>query len=135
VRLGQALFTDVWPVQISKVRIDGAGAHTVAGLVLSGRKFHRPVDAAAFTEEVVAIVERTFAASAVEEVDVWATLPLQVAPHTVVAGDYAQPTSRIVYSATVRRGERGSFAARLRRGDDVFWDAGWRRTLGYRSPS
>lgn len=135
MRLGQALFTDVWPVQISKVRIDGAGAHTVAGLVLSGRKFHRPVDAAAFTEEVVAIVERTFAASAVEEVDVWATLPLQVAPHTVVAGDYAQPTSRIVFSATVRRGERGSFAARLRRGDDVFWDAGWRRTLGYRSPS
>jgi hypothetical protein len=130
LRIGQALFATVWPAQLVKVRVDGAGPHEVAGLIISGVKFHARLDERAFTREVVALVSRTFAVSAVEEVDVWATIPLAVVPHEVVGGDLAQPTSRIVYAATVVRGEQATFSARLLRGDQVFWDPAWRTSLG-----
>jgi hypothetical protein len=123
------LFATVWPVQILKVRVDGAGRHEVAGLVLSGVKFHEPTSADAFVREVAALVRETFAASDVEEVDVWATVPLRVGQHAVVAGDKAQPTTRIVYGATVRRGEGGNSAERLEAGDAVYWDPAWRAGL------
>ncbi|MBD5657301.1 MAG: hypothetical protein IAI50_19290 [Candidatus Eremiobacteraeota bacterium] len=134
-RIGQSLFATVWPAQLIKVRVDGAGTHDVAGLVISGVKFHARLDAAAFTREVVAIVRQTFAASDVEEVDVWATVPLVVPTHQVVGGDLAQPTTRIVYGATVLRGELPTFGARLQRGDDVFWDPAWRAALGLTEPA
>jgi hypothetical protein len=129
-QIGRALFGTVWPAQLVKVRVDGAGSHEVAGLVISGVKFHASLDAASFTREVVMLVAQTFAASGVEEVDVWATVPLGVVPHEVVGGDLAQPTSRIVYGATVVREELATFPARLQRGDDVFWDPQWRGALG-----
>lgn len=129
VDLGTALLRTRWPAQVLKVRIDGFCAHEVAGLVLSGVKFHRPIDAAAFTGEVVALVERAFARSHVEEVDVWATVPLHVGEHVVVAGDNAQPTTRTVYGATVRREEAATFARRLGSGTGVFWDDAWKRSL------
>ena len=124
-----ALLTTRWPAQVLKVRIDGIRSHEVAGLVLSGVKFHAPIDGAAFTNEVIALVQRTFEHSGVEEVDVWATVPLQVGEHVVVAGDNAQPTTRTVYGATVRRDEAATFAARLHAGNGVFWDENWKRSL------
>lgn len=127
--LARALLAVTWPAQLMKVRIDGAGSHEIAGLLLSGVKFHTRLDAAAFTDEVVELVERSFAASAVEEVDVWAVTPLPVTREEVASGDYLAPTARVVYSATVRRAEAATFAARLRRGDGVYWDAGWRSRL------
>jgi hypothetical protein len=127
--LARALLAQTWPAQILKVRIDGAGSHEVAGLLLSGVKFHRRLTPAAFTDQVIALVGRSFASSAVEEVDVWAVTPLRVSRAEVQSGDYLQPTARVVYSATVRRAEGASFAARLRRGDGVFWDAAWRNSL------
>ena len=122
VALGTALLTTRWPAQVLKVRIDGIGSHEVAGLVLSGVKFHTPVDAAAFTNEVIALVQRTFAHSRVEEVDVWATVPLR-------AGDNAQPTTRTVYGVTIRRDEAATFAGRLHAGGGAFWDQAWKRSL------
>ncbi|GAC1307188.1 MAG: hypothetical protein NVSMB21_10830 [Vulcanimicrobiaceae bacterium] len=130
-RIGRALLQTIWPVQITKIRVDVVGAHRVAGLVLSGSKFHEPVTPDGVTDEVVSLVERTFAASTVEEVDVWVTLPLPTYAHEVVAGDLARPTFTTVYAATVRRGER-EFAARIRRGEDVYWLASWRATLAAR---
>lgn len=128
-RIGRDLFTTEWPVQVTKIRVDTAGSHKVAGLVLSGTKFHEPVTPDRFTTEVIDLVNRTLAASSVEEVDVWVTLPLPTYAHEVVAGDLAQQTSYIVYAATVRRGERETFGERLRRGEDVYWLPKWRATL------
>jgi hypothetical protein len=130
VRIGRALFRTVWPAQLVKIRVDGVGTHVVAGLVISGVKFHSRLGAAAFSREVAALVGGAFGASDVEEVDVWATVPLAAVPRETVGGDLAQPTTRIVYAASVPRTERAAFAARLRRGDDVYWDPGWRARLG-----
>ncbi len=127
--LARALLAVTWPAQLLKVRIDGAGTHEIAGLLLSGVKFHRRLAPADFTAEAVALVERSFAASRVEEVDVWAVTPLPVTRAEVQSGEYLKPTARVVYSATVRRAEAGTFATRLRRGDGVYWDPAWRRGL------
>lgn len=129
VRIGQTLFRTLWPAQVRKIRVDGFGPHLVAGLVLSGTKFHDPLSANGLLGEVTALVSQTFAASSVEEVDVWAIVPLPTYAHEIVAGDLAQPTSYTVFSATVRRSEAATFAARLRSGNDVFWDAAWRKSL------
>ena len=101
-RLGQTLFATVWPAQIMKVRVDGAGKHEIAGLVISGVKFHRALDAAAFADQVVRLVQETFAASPVEEVDVWTTVPLPIdkiaAKRLVVSGEEVE-ADRIVIEA------------------------------------
>jgi len=129
VALGTHLFSRVWPVQILKVRIDGIAGHEVAGLVLSGVKFHGRVDEAAFLNEVAALVVSTLAAVPVEEVDVWAITPLDVAKGTVVAGDNAQPTARIVFAATVRRADAATITARLASGSGIYWNASWKHSL------
>jgi len=129
VALGTRLFSRVWPVQILKVRVDGVGRHEVAGLVLSGVKFHARVDAHAFLAEVAALVGSSFASAPVEEVDVWATTPLDVARGTVVAGDNAQPTARIVFATTALRAQAPTIAARLASGGGVYWNASWKRSL------
>jgi hypothetical protein len=127
--LARALLGVTWPAQVLKVRIDGAGTHEIAGLLLSGVKFHHRLAPDAFTAETVALVQRSFAASRVEEVDVWAVTPLPVTRAEVASGEYLQPTARVVYSATVRRAESATFAARLRRGAGVYWNPAWRRSL------
>jgi hypothetical protein len=129
IRLGRVLLARTWPAQVLKVRVDGAGSHTVAGLVLSGVKFHAPLDPDTFLAEVATLAELTLKASAVEEVDVWVTVPVSVGKGAVVAGDFAQPATRIVFSATIRRADAGEVAALLRRGDAVFWDPDWHASL------
>lgn len=135
VALGKRLFSNVWPVQILKVRVDGIGRHEVAGLVLSGVKFHGRVDEAGFLDEVAALVATSLAAVPIEEVDVWAITPLDVAKGTVVAGDNAQPTARIVFAATVRRGDAPTFARRLASGTGVYWNPWWKRSLAATAPA
>ncbi len=130
VAIGERLFTTVWPAQLLKVRVEGIGTHAVAGLIVSGVKFHAPLDATRFAGEAVALVDRTFAASPVEEVDVWAIVPIAVGEHAVVSGDKAEPTSRIVFGATVRRAGQDDFAERVARGaPNVYWDARWKAGL------
>lgn len=137
-RLGRVLFARVWPAQIIKVRVDGVGSHQVAGLVLSGVKFHGGLDVEGFAAEVNDVVRQTFNASPVEEVDLWVTVPLPIdraqAKALVVSGDYAQPTAKTVFAVTVRRDEAAGLAERLRSGTDVFWDPGWKGQLAGRGP-
>lgn len=133
IAVGRVLLRTPWPAQVLKIRVDGVPRHHVAGLLISGVKFHRALDPAAFTAEVVALVEQTFAASDVEEVDVWATVPLPYVKQLPVAGEYLRPVDRIVYGATILRSEGATYAARLQRGDDVYWDPQWRRALGARA--
>ncbi len=128
VAVGRNLFVTEWPAQVLNVYADGIGSRTVAGLHVSGVHFHHALTRNQFIAEIVALVERTFAASNVDEVDVWTTVPLRVGKDLVVAGDLAKPTSRTVFTLSVLRGEApSSFIRRMRRGDGVFWDQDWTR--------
>jgi hypothetical protein len=129
VKIGRALFMTVWPAQLLKVRVEGYGRHEIAGLTLSAVKFHQNLDRAGFLNEIEVLVQRTFAVSSVEEVDVWATVPIRFDVRIPVSGDLAQPTTRIVFAVTCRRGELAGLAGRLRSGDGVYWAADFRARL------
>ncbi len=133
IKIGRSLLETRGPAQILKIRVDGVGSHQIAGLVLSGVKLREPVDPAGFVEQVIELVEATFEAGDVEEVDVWATVPIPVAPGAIVSGDLAVPTSHPVFSATVRRVDRKTYAARLRAGEGLYWQPEWRAELEDRS--
>ncbi|MBD5634311.1 MAG: hypothetical protein IAI49_07510 [Candidatus Eremiobacteraeota bacterium] len=130
IALGTVLFAKVRRAQVVKVRIDGAMSHEVAGLVISGVKFHGKVSRSDFTSEVIDLVRTAFAASRVDEVDCWATVPLPAGARAIVSGDMAQPTSRTVFAVTVRRMELGNFAERIRRGTGVYWNPRFSAELG-----
>lgn len=126
--IGRALFRTRWPAQVLSVYADGFSGHDIAGLRLSGEHFHRPLSRDQFLDEVAALVRETFAAAPVDEVDVWASVPLRVGKDVVVAGDLAHPSSRAVFTVSVRRGE--PIAALLRRMHaraGVYWDQEWAR--------
>ncbi len=129
LRIARALLGTVWPAQIIRVRVDAARSHRIAGIVISGLKFHRPLDPHAFDDEIAAVANRALDAAPVEEVDLWATVPLDAGAGTVVSGDLAKPTSRIVFSVTVPRSARASLRKRLAARDDVYWDSAFRTAL------
>ncbi len=129
-QLGLVLLGRRWPAQLVKIRVDAVGSHAVAGLVLSGVKFHGDLDADGFLAEVAALVDQTLRVSHVEEVDVWATVPLDAGKGAVVAGDYARPTSRIVFSFTARRSDPNALR-RLRSGEGVYWADDWKASLAH----
>lgn len=125
--VGKALFKSEWPVQIFKVEANAVGSHVVVGLGLYGVKFHRPVDRAQFTQEVEALVERALAAApTAEEVDVWAVVPISVGKGVIVSGDLAKPTTRTVYTVSVRRTAAADLGHVLS-GPNVYWDEEWAR--------
>lgn len=126
VTIGRALFSTLWPAQVLNVYADGFNGHNIAGLRVSGVHFHGPLTRAEFTGEILALAQRAFAAAPIDEVDVWASVPLRVGKDVVVAGDIAKPTSRTVFSVSVIRGESAaSLQRRLRQGDGVYWDQEW----------
>jgi hypothetical protein len=128
VELGTVLLATRWPAQVLKVRIDAALGHRVAGIVVSGTRFHEALDEAGFLREVQSLVTLTLAHAPVEEVDLWTTVPLDAGKGAVVSGDLAEPTSRTVFAVTVRRADLPRLAAILH-SDAVFWDAAWRASL------
>lgn len=129
VRIGRAIFATQWSAQVLNVYADGMGSHRVAGLRLSGVHFHRALTRAAFAGEVAELLRRAFAAAPVEEVDVWAVVPLAVGKGIVVSGDLAKPTSRTVFTISVRRTEPAAkILSRMNVGRGVFWDQEWART-------
>jgi hypothetical protein len=129
VTIGRALFTTEWPAQVLNVYADGIAGHNVAGLRVSGVRFHHALTREEYISEIAALVQKTFEASSVEEVEVWATVPLRVGKDIIVAGDLARPTSRTVFTLSVRRGESStSFIRRMRQGQGVFWDQEWTHT-------
>jgi hypothetical protein len=126
VKIGRQLFRTLWPAQVINVYADGIPGHNVAGLHLSGVHFHHPLTRAQFLGEVDDLVERAFAAAPVEEVDVWASVPLSVGKGVVVAGDLAKPTFRTVFTVSVLRGESAAaLLQRMEQGQGVFWDQDW----------
>jgi len=126
VSIGRALFRTRWPAQVLNVYADGFAGHDIAGLRINGQHFHRALTQAEFEEEVASLARETFAASPVDEVDIWASVPLRVGKDVVVTGDLAVPSSRAVFTVSVRRTESSiSFVRRLRAGGGVFWDQEW----------
>lgn len=128
VGLGDVLLATVWPAQVLKVRVDSVLGHHVAGLVLSGTRFHDRLDEAGFLREVQSLITLAFGHAPVEEVDLWATVPRDAGIGAIVSGDLAQPTSRNVFALTVRRADLPRLATILR-SNEVFWDAAWRARL------
>jgi hypothetical protein len=116
------------PASVSRVRVDGVGTHRVAGVVVSGVKFHRALDEASFLAEIADIVKRGFEDPAIEEVDVWVVVPLDVAQGSVVSGDVAVSTARNVFTLTVPRADAGRVLA-LAHSRDAFWDPAFRTSL------
>jgi hypothetical protein len=129
-RVGESIFATEWPAEVSQVSANEIGGHLFIGVRIWGVKFHRPMTRDEFVAEAVAVVDRAFQAEpATEEVDLWASVPIDVAKGVVVSGDLAKPTSRTVFSVTVRRGESAaSLRARASRSSDgIFWDPQWAR--------
>ncbi|HEY0797587.1 MAG TPA: hypothetical protein VGD50_00480 [Candidatus Baltobacteraceae bacterium] len=122
IAVARGVLTQLWPASVQQVRVDASGAHLVAGIVLSGVKFHRALDVQGFLDEVQAVVQRAFLAAPIEEVDLWATVPIRVAKGAVVSGDLAVPTSRIVFACSVRRADLSRLAELLHGSADVYWD-------------
>jgi hypothetical protein len=130
-RIGLAIFSTRWSAQVSQISANELGSHLIVGIRMWGMKFHHPMTREEYIGEVVALAQRTFAAApATEELDVWASVPIAVAKDVIVSGDLAKPTSRTVFSLTVRRSESApALRARLSGASEaVFWDPQWSRT-------
>lgn len=135
VQIGTALFRTIWPAQVLKVYADGIDGHVVAGLRLSGVEFHHPLTTRAFVDEVVDLTETAFATAPIEEIDVWVVVPVKVPRGAVVAGDLAEPTSRVVFTVSVHRGEGASaLRRRIQHGAGIFWNQDWKQTAFKEGP-
>jgi len=127
-RVGMTVFATRWPAEVSQISANSLNGHLIVGVRVVGVKFHHPMTRAQFVDEIVALVNAAFAAAPqAEEIDLWASVPIDVAKGVVVSGDLAVPTSRTVFSLSVRRGESiASLRERIAKtGDGIFWDAQW----------
>lgn len=126
VRVAHALLAHPLDLQLTRVRCERVARAAYCGLTLSGVKFHRRVDTAAFRAEVDALVRGAFAVDpAIAEVDLWVTVPADAGKGAVVSGDFALPSSATVFAITVPR----ALAARPSADPDAFWDPKFRREL------
>ena len=130
VRVAHALLAQPLALQLTRVRCERAGREGFCGLTLSGVKFHRRVDTAAFRAEVDELVRGAFAVDpSIAEVDLWVTVPVDAGKGAIVSGDFAQPSSATVFATTVPR----ALAARPSAGANVFWDPSFRSELAHGS--
>lgn len=129
VAVAAALLAQPLPAQLLKVRCDRAGEHRVCGLVVSGVKFHHPLDRAAFLAEMRTLIAGAFAVAPVEEVDLWTTVPLDAGRGAVVSGDFARPTSATVFAVTVTRAELPQLTTIVGGSHNVFWDPAFAHEL------
>jgi peptidoglycan/xylan/chitin deacetylase (PgdA/CDA1 family) len=122
--IAAALLARDFPEPFERVEVQAVPPASVAGIVLSGVKFHVPVDASRFAHDVRRMLAVAFAAApSVREVDIWAEVPRALPAHAVVAGDEAVPTERTVFSAAVPREQHAPGGGwRLGR---VYWDPTW----------
>jgi len=130
LRVAHVLLARPLDLQLTRVRCERAAAVSFCGLTLSGVKFHRRVDTAAFRAEVDALVTGAFAVdAAIAEVDLWVTVPANAGKGAIVSGDFALPSSATVFATTVPRALTGSPSAN----PNVFWDPAFRSELGHGS--
>jgi hypothetical protein len=130
-RIGESIFATEWPAEVSQVSANSLQGHLIVGIRIWGVKFHKPMTRDEFSSEVAELVERAFAAvPGAEEIDVWASVPIAVTKGEIVNGDLAMPTSRTVFSLTVRRGENVATmrVPGSRWSDGAFWDPEWVRS-------
>ena len=126
VRVAHALLAKPLAMQLTRVRCERVAAAGFCGLTLSGVKFKRRVDTAAFRSEVDDLVRGALAVDAsIAEVDLWVTVPADAGKGVVVSGDFAQPSSATVYATTVPR----ALAPHASDNAGVFWDAKFRAEL------
>ncbi len=129
-RIAAALLARPLPAQLLRVRCERQGSHVDCGLVVSGVKFHRALNLHGWDEEIGGLVDGAFrAAPQADEIDCWATVPLDAGKGAIVSGDFAKPTSATVFSITVPRADRSGYRARLIGGRGVFWDPAFRASL------
>jgi hypothetical protein len=129
-RIGRTIFATQWPAEVSQISANEVDGHLIVGVRVWGVKFHRPLTRAEFVAEIVALAQSVFGAEPMtEEVDFWASVPIDVTQGEVVNGDLAKPTSRTVFSLTVRRTETPQALRErtLQDSDGVFWDEDWVR--------
>ncbi|HEX3458731.1 MAG TPA: hypothetical protein VHR97_12320 [Candidatus Baltobacteraceae bacterium] len=128
--IGDSVFAIEWPAEVSHISANELGSHLIVGIRIWGVKFHKPLTRDEFIDEVIGLVGKTFSAvPSAEEIDVWASVPIVVGRDVVVSGDLAKPTSRLVFSVTVRRDEADAkLRARADSGEGVFWDQEWVRS-------
>ena len=126
--IGDVVFATSWPAEVTQISANQLDGHLIVGIRVLGVKFHEPMTREAFVDEALRLVQEAFdAAPDVEEVDLWASVPISVAKGVVVSGDLAKPTSHTVFSLSVRRGESAaSIRARAQTGG-AFWDSTWTR--------
>lgn len=127
--IGDAVFATQWPAEVTQISANELDGHLIVGIRVLGVKFHESMTRDAFVDEALTLVQRAFdAAPDAEEVDLWASVPISVAKGVAVSGDLAKPTSRTVFSLSVRRGESAaSIRARAKSGG-AFWDPTWSHT-------
>lgn len=127
--IGDVVFATRWPAEVTQISANQLDGHLIVGIRVLGVKFHEAMTRDAFVDEALTLVQQAFdAAPDAEEVDLWASVPISVAKGVVVSGDLAKPTSRTVFSLSVRRGESAaSIRARALSGG-AFWDSTWTRT-------
>jgi hypothetical protein len=124
--IGRSVFATKWAAQVSQISANELDSHLIVGIRVWGVKFHRPITRAEFDAEVASLIEEAFAAAPqAEEVDLWASVPIPVGKGVVVSGDLAKPTTRTVYSASVRRGQKPQ---------ETFLDQDWARTAFKTAP-
>jgi peptidoglycan/xylan/chitin deacetylase (PgdA/CDA1 family) len=127
-RVAVALLSGGFPEQVLKVRVFKTAPAVVAGIMISGVKFHEPVDRRTFAADAADMVYRAFAADPkISQVDVWAVMPVAVASNATVSGDLAVPTSRTVFSASRRRSDWISEPGGL---GTTYWEPGWLQGTG-----
>jgi hypothetical protein len=125
VRVATVLFARPLDLQLTRVRCERVGAQSFCGLTLSGVKFHRRIDTAAFERDVDGLVRAALAVDPqIAEVDLWVTVPADAGKGAIVSGDFAMPTSATVYAVTVPRARSAPST-----GVDVFWDPVFRHEL------
>ena len=125
LRIATALLAEALPLQVMRVRCEQVGSQNFCGLVLSGVKFQRQLDRAAFESLVDHLCERAFMlAPQAVEIDLWTIVPVDAGKGAVVSGDAAKPTSATVFAVTAHRGEAHPSGSR-----DVFWDRSFRAEL------
>jgi hypothetical protein len=117
--VARVLLAKPWAMQVTRVEVDTAGSHHVAGVTLLGVKLKRKIDAAGFLAQANTIVDVTLASDLqLEEVDLRVTVP---SGPRGAAGDMDRVYDRAVFTLTVRRSAPGT--------REPYWDAAWRAGL------
>lgn len=134
IAVGRAILAQPLAAQLTQIRCEKMGRHRICGLVLSGLKFKHPLGRSGFLSEVAGAIRTAFASAPLEEVDLWATVPLDAGHGAAVSGDAAVPTAATVFAVSVPHPALARLDDQLASGRDVFWDATFADLLAKERP-